>query len=161
MYESWKFRLALKGKVTSRDEIPFLNGSLTAELERMKAAWYAFQSTRDRDAVYIYLDAVYQAVMVWKKSGWIDETVARVVKRRGGDPRLVHDTFAAVIMCTADSKKCDRKMSSKFSRALRWVEACKTPSELLAEFMKQKGGINACASRHARRNRRPLRSDRD
>jgi hypothetical protein len=158
MDESQRLRLALTGRATSRDQIPFLNGSLTAELERMKAAWYAFQSTRDRDAVYIYLDAVYQAVMVWKKSGWIRETVARVIKGRGEDPRLVHDTFAAVIMCTADSKKVDRKVSSKWSRALRYVQASKTPSEPVVEFMKRKGGINACAARHAKRNRKPLKS---
>jgi hypothetical protein len=59
------------------------------------------------------------------------------------------DPFAAVIRCTCDGK-ADNKTISKWSRALRYVARVKKPRHRLTIFMKNRGGINACAERYAK-----------
>jgi len=61
------------------------------------------------------------------------------------------DPFAAVIRCTADPVKTDKRTRSKWSRAMRYAAAYKPVSEPLDEFVMRKGGINACAGRYSRR----------
>jgi hypothetical protein len=60
------------------------------------------------------------------------------------------DPFAAVIRCTADPARADKRTRSKWSRVLRYAVAYKPVSEPLDEFIRRKGGINACASRFTR-----------
>jgi hypothetical protein len=60
------------------------------------------------------------------------------------------DPFAAIIRCTADAAKVDRRTRSKWSRALRYAAAYKADSEPLDQFVRRKGGINACAARFSR-----------
>jgi hypothetical protein len=60
------------------------------------------------------------------------------------------EPFAAIIRCTADPSKVDKRTRSKWSRALRYALAYKLTSEPLEGFMKRKGGINECAARCAR-----------
>jgi hypothetical protein len=61
------------------------------------------------------------------------------------------DPYAIVIEATSDRKKVDRKMRSKWSRVLRFAERYKPKVEPLKGFIKQHGGINACAALYARR----------
>jgi hypothetical protein len=59
--------------------------------------------------------------------------------------------FAAVIRCTADPAKADKRTRSKWSRVMRYAAAYKPDAEPLDHFIKRKGGINACAARFSRR----------
>jgi hypothetical protein len=62
-----------------------------------------------------------------------------------------HDEpFAAIIRCTADPAKVDKRTRSKWSRALRYAAEFKTNAEPIAAFVRRKGGINKCAARFAR-----------
>jgi hypothetical protein len=49
------------------------------------------------------------------------------------------DAFAAVIRCTADLAKADKRTRSKWSRALRFAAAYKPESEPLNQFIRRKG----------------------
>jgi hypothetical protein len=60
------------------------------------------------------------------------------------------DLFVAIIRCTADPAKVDKRTRSKWSRVLRYAAGYKLVSEPLGEFVKRKGGINACAARFSR-----------
>ena len=60
------------------------------------------------------------------------------------------DPFAAVIRCTADPSKADKRTRSKWSRLMRYAAVYKSDSETLGQFIRRKGGINACAARFAR-----------
>ena len=60
------------------------------------------------------------------------------------------DTFAAIIRCTADPGKADKRTRSKWSRMMRYAAAYKPVSEPLQQFIRRKGGINACAARFSR-----------
>jgi hypothetical protein len=61
------------------------------------------------------------------------------------------DPFAAVIRCTADPTKADKRTRSKWSRVMRYAAVYKPDPEPLDQFVRRKGGINACAARWARR----------
>jgi hypothetical protein len=67
------------------------------------------------------------------------------------------EPFAAVILCTADRRKVDKRTRSKWSRLLRYSAEYKLDGESLAAFVRRKGGINKCAARFTRCPR-PIRS---
>jgi hypothetical protein len=62
----------------------------------------------------------------------------------------VSASLAAVIVCTADPAKADKRTRSKWSRIMRYSAAYKSDSEPLNQFAKPEGGINACAVRFSR-----------
>ena len=61
------------------------------------------------------------------------------------------DPFAAIIRCTADPAKADKRTRSKWSRAMRYAAVYKPDSEPLNQFVKRKGGVDECAARFTRR----------
>jgi hypothetical protein len=57
---------------------------------------------------------------------------------------------AAVIRCTADLARADKRTRGKWSRVMRYAAVYKPVSEPLAQFIQRKGGINACTARFTR-----------
>jgi hypothetical protein len=112
-------------------------------------AWDDFQETRDRDAVYGYLRAVFSIVKHYNGQHRTKKLMRRAYKFAGLRVDTSADRFSAVIRCTCDGK-ADNKTISKWSRALRYVERVKKPRHQLTTFMKNRGGINACAERYAK-----------
>src|SRR5258706_15761126 len=98
-----------------------------------RIAWQECQSSRDRNAIYGYLSAVFDLVAWWAAE---DRAISRA-------------RFAAVILCTADRQKVDKRTRSKWSRVLRYSAEYKPVAEPLAAFVQRKGGINECAARFA------------
>ena len=122
--------------------------SLRARLIGVSDAWDIFQKTRHRDAVYDYLRAVFSIVQHYD---WKDRTkklVRRAFKFAGLPVDMKADPFAVVIRCTCD-QQLDRKTISKWSRALRYTARVKRRTPLKA-FMKNRGGINACADLYSK-----------
>jgi hypothetical protein len=134
--------------------------ALKANLQRLEWQWEAYQSTRDRDAIYEYLTAVFELVTVWKHEGTAVDYARWALWLRGHRSAVVSpEPFAAVIFCTADPKKVDHRTRSKWSRVLRYAAEYKNLEESLATFIKRKGGINKCAARFARRLGRSSRTE--
>jgi hypothetical protein len=73
---------------------------------------------------------------------------------RGLLPWPREDVYAAMIRCTADPARADKRTRSKWSRVLRYVNMQKDEKEPLAKFIKRKGGINECNARYGRCLRR-------
>jgi len=117
----------------------------------VRNAWEECQASRDRDAIYIYLTAVFDLVAWWAAENRAVERAHKALRLRHLDPFDHDQPFAAIIRCTADPAKVDKRTRSKWSRALRYAWAYKSPPEPLDAFIKRKGGINCCASRFARR----------
>ena len=115
----------------------------------MRLAWEECQASRDRNAIYGYLSAVFDLVMWWAAED-------RAISRARWALQLQHlalpttEPYAAVILCTADPKKVDKRTRSKWSRVMRYAAEYKTDAELLAAFVQRKGGINKCAERFTR-----------
>jgi hypothetical protein len=101
--------------------------------------------------VVIHFDGFDELVDWWNLEGRAVKRGGRALHLRGRQSTRTPEPFAAVILCTADRDKVDDRMRSRWSRVLRYAAEYKDLDEPLADFIKRKGGINACASRFARR----------
>jgi hypothetical protein len=137
-------------KTSVRDDIPYTDQALRQDLMRVQNAWDESQARRERDAIYIYLTAVFELVAWWMAEKHALERAQRALRLRRIIPTDHDEPFAAIIRCTADPSKVDKRTRSKWSRALRYAQAYKLTSEPLDQFIKRKGGINECAARCAR-----------
>jgi hypothetical protein len=137
----------LEGIEPIRDEVPYTTQALRQDLLRVRIAWEECQTRRDRNAIYGYLSAVFDLVMWWKAE---DRAIGRArwaLQLQHLDLPTTDEPFAAVISCTADRPKVDKRTRSKWSRVLRYAAEYKPTSEPLAAFIRREGGINKCADR--------------
>ena len=111
----------------------------------MSDAWEKFQEDRGRNAVYGYLKSVFALVKRYGGRRRTKRLVRRAFRYAGLPVDKYADPFAAVIRGTSDGKP-DNKTVSKWARALRYVARAKKPRHRLPAFMKNRGGINACAN---------------
>jgi hypothetical protein len=123
--------------------------SLAKRLIHVEHAWEEFQETRDRDAVYEYLRAVFSIVQHYRWQGRTKKLIRRAYKFAELPFDKNADPFAVIIRCTCE-QQLDRKTVSKWSRALRYVAQVKKRTPL-KPFMKDRGGINACANLYTQR----------
>jgi hypothetical protein len=124
--------------------------ALRQDLERVRDAWVDCQASRDRNGIYGYLTAVCDLVAWWSAEGKEVGRARRdlcLCRLRVSDRE---DPFASIIRCTADPAKADKRTRSKWSRLMRYTAAHKRDSEPLDQFIRRKGGINACAGRFTR-----------
>jgi hypothetical protein len=116
--------------------------------EDIRDAWNQFQENRARDAVYGYLEAVFAIVQHYKVRRKTEKLLRRAFEFAGLPFDKNADPFTAVIRCT--SENADSKTISKWARALRCVARGKEPRKGLKTFMKEPGGVNACADLYAK-----------
>ena len=137
-------------KRSAKEPVPYCKEALRQDLTRVRIAWDECQSSRDRNAIYGYLSAVFDLVMWWAAE---DRAISRArwtLRLQRLDLPTIDEPFAAVILCTADRQKVDKRTRSKWSRVLRYSAEYKTSAEPLAAFILRKGGINKCAARFTR-----------
>jgi hypothetical protein len=135
---------------SAKEAIPYSSAALRQDLERLRGVWEDCQASRDRSAIYGYLAAVYGLVAWWTAEGQDLDRAHRALRSQRLDISDREDPFAAIIRCTADPAKADKRTRSKWSRALRYAAAYKPDAEPLDRFVRRKGGINACAARFSR-----------
>jgi len=140
-----------------RNTVPFSTEAMKASLLRLQNEWETVQSSRDREAIYRYLTAVFELVSWWAQEGRAVNRAYRALHLRGYSSVRQPEAFAAIIRCTADRAKVDDRTRSKWSRVLRYAAEYKDLDEPLQDFIKRKGGINKCASRFTRRQLRRKR----
>ena len=133
-----------------RDHVPYTTQALRQDLLRVRNTWEECQANRDRDAIYSYLTAVFDLVSWWTAEGRALERACKALRLQRMCPFEGEEPFAAIIRCTTDPAKVDKRTRSKWSRVLRYALEYKSHSEPLDQFVKRKGGINACASGFAR-----------
>jgi len=139
------------GRFKLHSKSVYSDKSLDADLDRLGDAWSDLQKNRDRDAIYSYLTPVFEVVAWWNADGQSAQRARRALGRRGIKAPNVIEPFAAVISATTHPTTLDKRLVSKWSRALRYVAAAKRTREPLDEFIKRQGGINACATGYSRR----------
>jgi hypothetical protein len=128
--------------------MPLSNGP-TWWLKKVSAAWDEFQTSRARDAVYGYLEAVFAIVEHYRTRRRTKKLLRHAFEFAGQPLDKNANPFIAVIRCTCDGQ-ADNKTISKWARALRYVARCKKHGTPLTAFMKGAGGVNACADRYAK-----------
>jgi hypothetical protein len=132
------------------DDVPYTTQALRQDLLRVRLTWDDCQASRDRNAIYGYLSAVFDLVIWWAAE---DRAVSRArwaLQLQHLDLPTTDEPFAAVIRCTSDPGKVDKRTRSKWSRVLRYAAEYKTSAEPFAGFVRRKGGINKCAERFSR-----------
>ena len=134
-----------------QDQVPYTTQALKQDLLRLRNTWEDCQASRERDAVYGYLSAVFDLIAWWVAEDRALERAHKALRLQRICPFDGEDPFAAVIRCTADPAKVDKRTRSKWSRMLRYALAYKHIAEPLGQFIQRKGGINECASRCTRR----------
>jgi hypothetical protein len=129
-----------------RGDVPYTTKALRQDLLRVRNAWEECQASRKRDAIYTYLTAVFDLVAWWAAENRALERAHKALRLQRICPFDREEPFAAIIRCTADPAKVDKRTRSKWSRVLRYALGYKSHSEPLDRFIKRKGGINRCAS---------------
>jgi hypothetical protein len=98
-----------------KESILYSSAALRQDLDRLRNAWEDVQSSRDRNAIYGYLSAVYGLVTWWGAEGQETERSRRALRLRNLEVFGREDPFAAVIRCTADPAKPDKRTRSKWA----------------------------------------------
>jgi hypothetical protein len=137
-------------KRPAKEPVPYCKEALWQDVTRVRIAWEECQSSRDRNAIYGYLTAVYDLVMWWAAEDRATSRARWTLRLQGVDLPTNDEPFAAVILCTSDPGKVDKRTRSKWSRVLRCAAEYKTNAEPLAAFVRRKGGINKCVERFTR-----------
>jgi hypothetical protein len=99
------------------------------------------------------LEAVFATVMHYQVRRRTKRLLRYAFKFAGLPFNKNADPFTAVIRCTCDDG-ADSKSISKWARALRYVARLKVRAKRLDAFMKEVGGVNACADKYAKDLRR-------
>jgi hypothetical protein len=136
-----------RSRIEPGDKLP--KAQLRRRLEAVGDAWDDFQGNRARDAVYGYLEAVFAIVSHYRTRRKTDKLLRHAFQFASLSCDKNADAFTAVIRCTSDNS-VDNKMISKWARALRYVASCKVRANRLKAFMKDAGGVNACADKYAK-----------
>jgi hypothetical protein len=131
-------------------QIAYSPEALRQDLARVRTAWDECQGRRERDAIYRYLTAVFDLVAWWAAEDRALERARKALRLQNIWPSEHDEPFAAIIFCTSDPGKVDKRTRSKWSRVLRYAAEYKSSSEPLAAFVQRKGGINNCAARFTR-----------
>src|SRR5262249_15124694 len=98
------------------------------------------------------LTTVFDLVAWWVADNCAVERAQKALRLHNLRPSDHDEPFAAIIRCTADPAKVDKRTRSKWSRVLRYALQYKDHSEPLDQFIKRKGNINRCAERFSERS---------
>ena len=112
-------------KGSAKEAISYSSEALRQDLERLRGAWEDCQASRDRNAIYEYLTAVYGLVARWTAEGHETDRTRRALRSQRLKVSDREDPFAAIIRCTADPAKADKRTRSKWSRVMRYAAVYK------------------------------------
>jgi hypothetical protein len=148
-------------RLSPKEAVSYSNEAMRQQLQRVRGVWADCQANRDRNGIYAYLTAVYDLIAWWSAEGREVDRARRALRLQRSEVSDREGPFAAIIRCTADPAKADKRTRSKWSRVMRYAAVYKLDSEPLDQFVRRKGGINACAGRFSRCLGRikPTRSD--
>jgi hypothetical protein len=120
-----------------KEAIPYSLAALSQDLDRLRNAWEDVQAKRDRNAIYAYLSAVYGLVAWRAAEGLETDRSRRALRLQRLEAFEREDPFAAIIRCTADHAKADKRTKSKWSRVMRYAAMYKPDSESLDRFVQR------------------------
>jgi hypothetical protein len=87
---------------SQKETIPYSSAAMRQDLERLRCIWVDCQASRDRDAIYGYLTAVYDLVAWWTAEGREIDRARRALRLQRLAVSDREDPFAAIIRCTAE-----------------------------------------------------------
>ena len=116
------------------------------DIKELRVAWLKVRSTRDRYAIYLFLEPVFELVTKCQRTGRCQRLLRKIAKI-SISPFKTKNLFAAVIHCVVPIGSINSRTRGKWSRALNYALEHKKASESLQSFMLRNSGINECAAR--------------
>ena len=122
--------------------------TVAAGIKKAKEAWAKYQenSKYNKNAVYGYLQVVFDLVQQWKRKGMADEYSLKALKQDEFPSRMKADPYARVIYCSSDAEP---KKRSKWANIMQWVAENNKNARSFTEFVTKNGGLNKCVDRAA------------
>jgi hypothetical protein len=118
---------------------------IAAGIKKANKAWAKYQedSKYNKNAVYGYLQVVFDLVQQWDKKKLADEYSLKALKQDewGNGIRMKADPYARVIYC---SSKAEPKIRSKWAIIMQWVADNNKKARSFTEFVTKNGGLNKC-----------------
>ena len=90
----WLVSSRLKKPV--QDDVPYTTDALRQDLLRLCTAWEEGQASRERDAIYTYLTAVFDLVAWWMAENRAVERAQKALRLRNMIPFDDKEPFAAI-----------------------------------------------------------------
>jgi hypothetical protein len=88
-----------------KDPVPYSKEALRQDLTRVRSAWGDCQTSRDRNAIYAYLSAVFELVMWWAAEGRAISRARWALRIWNIWPSDHDEPFAAIIRCSGDATR--------------------------------------------------------
>jgi len=122
---------------------------VAAGLSRAKKARkeYLANVDLDRQAIYLYLQVVFDVVQEWRRLGKANEYSLEALKRHHFPIKMKPNPFARLIYCS--SEEDDPKKRSKWAKIMRWVAKHNKKGNSFTKFVTKNGGLNECAENAA------------
>src|ERR1700730_7634277 len=128
---SYFWLVSPREKASAQEDVPYTSQALREDLLRVRNAWEERQASRQRDAIYGYLSSVFDLVAWWSAEKCALDRAHKALRLRHINPFEHEEPFAAIIRCTSDPCKVDKRTRSKWSRALRYAISRKPIDEPL------------------------------
>ena len=137
-------------KVLDREPptILFSSEALQATLLRLQNEWATVQASRDRDAIYRYLVAVFEVVGWWDEEGKAVKRAHRALHLRGYSSVREPEPFAAIICAPPIQLKsmtghaaCGRGCYGMWLSTRTWMSRCVSLSRVGAVSMHARHGL--------------------
>src|SRR5512144_1289997 len=104
-----------------QDDVPYTTQALRQDLARVRIAWEDCQASRERNAIYGYLTAVFDLVAWWAAEKRALARARKALRLQNIWPSDHDEPFAAIIRCTSDPGRVNKWTRSKWSRVLRYA----------------------------------------
>ena len=116
---------------------------VAAGIAKAKKAWATYQenSKYNKNAVYGYLQVVFDLVQQWEKRGMAEKYSLKALKQHEWTIRMKADPYARVICCSSDAEP---KIRSKWANIMQWVAEHNKKARSFTEFVTKNGGLNKC-----------------
>jgi hypothetical protein len=120
--------------------------AVTAGIRKARKAWDEYQANAEfsRDAVYGYLQVVFDIIQGWKREGVADEYTLKALKQHDFPIRMKADPFGRLIYCSTGTWD-NPQMRSKWANVMQWVAKHNKKARSFTEFVTKNGGLNKCA----------------
>jgi hypothetical protein len=114
-----------------------------AGIAKARKAWdeYLENSKYNKNAVYGYLQVVFDLVQQWEKKGVADKYSLEALKQHDVPIRMKADPYARVICCSSDAEP---KKRSKWAIIMQWVAENNKKERSFTEFVTKNGRLNKC-----------------
>jgi hypothetical protein len=130
--------------------LDYTSEDLRVDVERAQQAWKKYRNSRRRNAIYKFLQTIFEIVAVWQQVKNVEGIFQRV-PHWTSNSKPAKEPYTPLLTAAAHPKKIDRRTLCKWASIMIYADYYKSPAVSLARFVRKRNGINACAALYTRR----------